>query len=141
MFLSQSSILKIVIIKNICAEVNKYTNSNFFQAVDYIKKDKTVKGDTTNLEELQKILSNFQDKLKKSDYNGHYFARTSIREDDPSYCNNKGWFRCEGLFDQKACDFEDHVINPYGSREQRILFSTWNLDHRYCSWFIFLIYF
>ncbi|KAK2189455.1 hypothetical protein NP493_106g04036 [Ridgeia piscesae] len=104
--------------------------SYYYTAVDYIKKDKTVKGDTTNLEELQKILSKLQDELKQSDYNGHYFARASIREDDPSYCDNKGWFRCEGLFDQEVCDFDDHVINPYGSREQRILFSTWNLDHR-----------
>lgn len=104
--------------------------SYYYTAVDYIKKDNMVKGDTTNLEELQKILSKFQDELKQNDYNGHYFARASIREDDPSYCDDKGWFHCEGLFDLDACDKEDHMINPYGSREQRLVFSTWNFDHR-----------
>jgi DNA fragmentation factor beta subunit len=26
-------------------------------------------------------------------------------------------------------DVQEHTINPYSSREERILFSTWNLDH------------
>ena len=108
-----------------------------FQAMDYIKRDKMVKADTTNLEALQTIVTKFQEELKENDYNGHYFARSSIREDNPSYCDDKGWFHCEGLFDQDACENESHMINPYGSREQRILFSTWNLDHR-CCLFLFL---
>ncbi|KAM9830027.1 DNA fragmentation factor subunit beta isoform 2-T2 [Syngnathus typhle] len=35
----------------------------------------------------------------------------------------------EGPFDQAKCA-SLHSINPYSSRESRILFSTWNLDHR-----------
>ncbi|MEQ2162904.1 hypothetical protein GOODEAATRI_024809, partial [Goodea atripinnis] len=39
------------------------------------------------------------------------------------------WFNGTGSFDQKLCQ-SLHSINPYGSRESRIVFSTWNLDHR-----------
>lgn len=35
----------------------------------------------------------------------------------------------QGSFDQKVCR-SLHSINPYSSRESRIIFSTWNLDHR-----------
>ncbi|KAM5141141.1 DNA fragmentation factor subunit beta isoform 2-T2 [Mantella aurantiaca] len=47
-------------------------------------------------------------------------------------------FRCEsrirGYMKEGAFDVADcasrHSINPYSNRESRILFSTWNLDHR-----------
>ncbi|XP_043531472.1 DNA fragmentation factor subunit beta isoform X2 [Chiloscyllium plagiosum] len=35
----------------------------------------------------------------------------------------------EGAFDQQECS-SFHSINPYGNKENRIVFSTWNLDHR-----------
>ncbi|KAL7828777.1 hypothetical protein SRHO_G00324110 [Serrasalmus rhombeus] len=44
-------------------------------------------------------------------------------------CTKEGWFSCQGAFDQEKCE-SLHSINPYGNRESRILFSTWNLDHR-----------
>uniref|UniRef100_A0ABM5EL37 DNAation factor subunit beta isoform X2 n=1 Tax=Pogona vitticeps TaxID=103695 RepID=A0ABM5EL37_9SAUR len=34
----------------------------------------------------------------------------------------------EGPFDAESCPGR-HSINPYGNKESRILFSTWNLDH------------
>lgn len=34
----------------------------------------------------------------------------------------------QGPFDLESC-LSKHSINPYGNRESRILFSTWNLDH------------
>lgn len=34
----------------------------------------------------------------------------------------------QGPFDTDDCASR-HSINPYGNRESRILFSTWNLDH------------
>jgi hypothetical protein len=34
----------------------------------------------------------------------------------------------QGPFDLDSC-MSKHSINPYGSRESRVLFSTWNLDH------------
>ena len=41
-----------------------------------------------------------------------------------------GRFSCEGKYDEVCCKFQHHAINPYQSYEARILFSTWNLDHR-----------
>ncbi|XP_069775154.1 DNA fragmentation factor subunit beta isoform X4 [Narcine bancroftii] len=34
-----------------------------------------------------------------------------------------------GSFDSISCGY-DHSINPYSNKENRIIFSTWNLDHR-----------
>ncbi|XP_077469786.1 DNA fragmentation factor subunit beta isoform X2 [Stigmatopora argus] len=58
---------------------------------------------------------------------GCYFDRT--QKDARRLCTREGWFTCQGSFDQAKCP-SLHSINPYGSRERRILFSTWNLDHR-----------
>ena len=32
-------------------------------------------------------------------------------------------------FNVERCSYLDHHINPYGNREMRIIFSTWDLDH------------
>ncbi|TWW56242.1 DNA fragmentation factor subunit beta [Takifugu flavidus] len=64
--------------------------------------------------------------LKKAKYNGCYFDRT---DEDLCLCTEEGWFTCQGAFDQDTCS-SFHSINPYSSREDRIIFSTWNLDHR-----------
>lgn len=45
-------------------------------------------------------------------------------------CNERGDFRCQGLWNEPTCDYPDHSINPYESRESAILFQIWNLDHR-----------
>ncbi|KAK2851128.1 hypothetical protein Q5P01_007404 [Channa striata] len=67
------------------------------------------------------------DMLKTAKYNGSYFDRT---EKEPNrLCTREGWFTCQGSFDMDMCQ-SLHSINPYGSRESRIVFSTWNLDHR-----------
>lgn len=48
-----------------------------------------------------------------------------------SYCDETGKFICQGKWELNRCQSsKDHVINPYVSRESRILFSTWNLDHK-----------
>lgn len=47
-----------------------------------------------------------------------------------SLCNNNGDFRCFGEWSKTICDYHNHVINPYASRENFILFQTWNLDHQ-----------
>lgn len=65
--------------------------------------------------------------LKNDKYNGKYFDRTE--KESGRLCTKEGWFTCQGPFDQKSCR-SLHSINPYGSRESRIIFSTWNLDHR-----------
>uniref|UniRef100_UPI0037E78449 DNA fragmentation factor subunit beta n=1 Tax=Semicossyphus pulcher TaxID=241346 RepID=UPI0037E78449 len=77
--------------------------------------------------ELLKASSCLGEMLKTARYNGCYFDRT---EKEPHrLCTQEGWFTCQGPFDQELCQ-SLHSINPYGSRESRILFSTWNLDHR-----------
>ncbi|KAM9855661.1 DNA fragmentation factor subunit beta [Aulostomus maculatus] len=65
--------------------------------------------------------------LKSASYNGCYFDRTE--KELRRLCTREGWFTCQGSFDQKVCP-SLHSINPYSSRESRIIFSTWNLDHR-----------
>ncbi|XP_041655327.1 DNA fragmentation factor subunit beta [Cheilinus undulatus] len=65
--------------------------------------------------------------LQTAKYNGCYFDRTA--KEPHRLCTQEGWFTCQGTFDQEVC-LSLHSINPYGSRESRIIFSTWNLDHR-----------
>ncbi|XP_060912932.1 DNA fragmentation factor subunit beta [Labrus mixtus] len=77
--------------------------------------------------EFEKASNCLVEMLKTAKYNGCYFDRT---EKEPHrLCTLEGWFTCQGSFDQDVCP-SLHSINPYGSRESRIIFSTWNLDHR-----------
>uniref|UniRef100_T2MHH7 DNAation factor subunit beta n=1 Tax=Hydra vulgaris TaxID=6087 RepID=T2MHH7_HYDVU len=77
--------------------------------------------------ECQLIISLFKSKLNEDDYFSHYFDRTSQKED--RLCDNRGWFSCQGAFNKKFCKMS-HAINPYSSKDSRVLFSTWNLDHK-----------
>ncbi|XP_019655415.1 DNA fragmentation factor subunit beta isoform X3 [Ailuropoda melanoleuca] len=65
-------------------------------------------------------------KLRASRYNGSYFDRGA--KAGGRLCTPEGWFCCQGPFDVDTCASK-HSINPYGNRESRVLFSTWNLDH------------
>jgi DNA fragmentation factor, 40 kD, beta subunit len=47
-----------------------------------------------------------------------------------SLCDDLGNFRCRGPWYDDSCKYRDHMINPYASRENLILFQTWNLDHQ-----------
>jgi len=75
---------------------------------------------------LKTTLEQFQDELKKKQYFGDYFARSANQK--LRICCDRGWFGCEGPYNEGDC-FKLHKINPYGSKESRVLFSTWNLDH------------
>ena len=75
---------------------------------------------------LSKTLAQFQGELKKQQYYGDYFARSASQE--LRLCCEDGWFSCEGPYNEENC-VKLHKINPYGSKENRVLFSTWNLDH------------
>ncbi|XP_030590597.1 DNA fragmentation factor subunit beta [Archocentrus centrarchus] len=77
--------------------------------------------------EFLKTSQSLAEMLKTAKYNGCYFDRTEKQPD--RLCTREGWFTCQGSFDEKVCK-SLHSINPYGSRESRIVFSTWNLDHR-----------
>ncbi|XP_063989650.1 DNA fragmentation factor subunit beta [Diachasmimorpha longicaudata] len=53
------------------------------------------------------------------------------RSEQYALCDSRGEFRCEGVWSGNGCGYGDrHRINPYRSREELILFSTWNLDHK-----------
>ncbi|XP_072537646.1 DNA fragmentation factor subunit beta isoform X2 [Salminus brasiliensis] len=77
--------------------------------------------------EYKKLVVSMAERLKSLRYHGCYFDRTEKERN--RLCTNEGWFTCQGAFDQEKCG-SLHSINPYGNRESRILFSTWNLDHR-----------
>ncbi|XP_051951122.1 DNA fragmentation factor subunit beta [Xyrauchen texanus] len=76
--------------------------------------------------EYKKVVEILAEKLKSVRYNGVYFDRSE--SEAHRLCTEEGWFSCQGAFDENECTFF-HSINPYGNRESRILFSTWNLDH------------
>jgi len=76
---------------------------------------------------LRGLISDFKTALKSSNYYGSYFARSADSTD--RFCDEAGWFLCEGSHDEDNCS-RLHAINPYASRDARILFSTWNLDHQ-----------
>ncbi|XP_041501216.1 DNA fragmentation factor subunit beta isoform X1 [Microtus oregoni] len=82
--------------------------------------------DAAAREEFERVLSSMCQKLKSQKYNGSYFDRGA--EASERLCTPEGWFSCQGPFDLESC-LSKHSINPYGNRESRILFSTWNLDH------------
>ncbi|XP_076022752.1 DNA fragmentation factor subunit beta [Genypterus blacodes] len=77
--------------------------------------------------EFMKMANCLTDMLKSAKYNGCYFDRTEKETD--RFCTQEGWFTCQGSFDQDVCQ-SLHSINPYSNLESRIIFSSWNLDHR-----------
>jgi len=103
--------------------------------VQYLQLDHFVKvQDSANAESdrevkksLQGVISDFKTALKGYSYYGSYFARSAKCCD--RFCDETGWFLCEGSHDEDSCT-RDHTINPYASRDARVIFSTWNLDHQ-----------
>ena len=77
-------------------------------------------------QDILTLLDVLRQELRLNNYNGEYFARSA--EEGVRICDELGWFKCEGKFNTKTCA-ESHSINPYASKEARIVFSTWNLDH------------
>lgn len=78
---------------------------------------------------IDQFLLDLRKLLEKNKFNDSYFNRKD--EDEKRLCNKNGLFECGGLWNKNTCDYvNEHFINPYRSREERILFQTWNLDHR-----------
>lgn len=75
---------------------------------------------TSNLSSIAKICDSVESKL------GLFWGQ---------FCRNELFLSIfiplplQGSFDKKMCQ-SLHSINPYSSRETRVIFSTWNLDHR-----------
>ncbi|XP_075882228.1 DNA fragmentation factor subunit beta isoform X2 [Nelusetta ayraudi] len=86
---------------------------------------------------LSDLLLNLEDKseLESRDDDEDWFKGVASRfKTKSSYmkhsCENRiRNYTKEGSFDQDVCS-SLHSINPYSSQESRVVFSTWNLDHR-----------
>lgn len=73
------------------------------------------------------LIEELRNRLKIAQFHGYYFDR---RWPTKSLCDSKGDFVCQGRWDRDKCLYvPQHRINPYASREGRIVFQTWNLDH------------
>lgn len=60
-----------------------------------------------------------------------YHVKLRSRREQIAICDDKGEFQCEGRWNMNGCAYGDrHKINPYRSKEELVLFSTWNLDHK-----------
>ncbi|XP_068632115.1 DNA fragmentation factor subunit beta [Battus philenor] len=77
---------------------------------------------------IDNFLRDLQKKLESDNYNDTYFNRKADK--DMRFCCDDGLFECGGLWNNDKCTYGgEHSINPYRSREERIIFQTWNLDH------------
>nr|AGC92696.1 DNA fragmentation factor subunit beta-like protein [Heliconius erato] len=77
---------------------------------------------------IDQFLLDLRKLLESNKYNEGYFNR---KNKNLSICNEHGLFLCGGLWNSDKCSYDgEHVINPYRSREERIIFQTWNLDHK-----------
>ncbi|XP_050538748.1 DNA fragmentation factor subunit beta isoform X2 [Daktulosphaira vitifoliae] len=93
-----------------------------------VKKSEIYITDIKQRHYLDEAFENFSIFLNAYKYNGHYFDRSNHL----CLCDSLGTFSCEGAWNQENCSYErgvGHKINPYQSKETRIIFSTWNLDH------------
>ncbi|XP_014209418.1 DNA fragmentation factor subunit beta [Copidosoma floridanum] len=72
-----------------------------------------------------------REELQKAEAQCKYKIVMRHRKDMKALCDERGEFRCNGVWNRDVCLFTDkHRINPYRSKEELILFSTWNLDHK-----------
>jgi DNA fragmentation factor beta subunit len=91
------------------------------------KSDVSMKSEDENLYSVNEEKEDLQSVLKKCPYK--FIERK--KEDMKALCDRMGEFKCSGVWNLKKCLYDErHTINPYRSKEELILFSTWNLDHR-----------
>lgn len=77
---------------------------------------------------IDQFLVDLRNLLDSHKFNEAYFDRKA--KEDERLCHDSGVFECGGLWNNATCTYEgEHIINPYRSREERIIFQTWNLDH------------
>ncbi|KAL0277856.1 UNVERIFIED_CONTAM: hypothetical protein PYX00_004989 [Menopon gallinae] len=130
----------------------------FYKFLSDARKNSVYTHNPKSRKELDGCIRYFKNKLQEDFYFGCFFdrrcAKASDEVDKPrlkpkrwrgedevpnglpkydrlSYCDSEGRFVCQGRWDTSECEFGfRHSINPYLDRESRILFSTWNFDHR-----------
>ncbi|XP_013199958.1 DNA fragmentation factor subunit beta [Amyelois transitella] len=77
---------------------------------------------------IEQFLTDLRKLLESNKYNETYFNRKANK--NARLCDETGLFQCGGLWNKNDCNYDGHEINPYRSREERIIFQTWNLDHK-----------
>lgn len=98
----------------------------------YKTKEELLKTNEITLpQHLQALILDLNNRLKMNKFHGYYFNRACAgNENMKCICDVKGTFTCQGRWDKVYCLYQPaHRINPYVSREARIIFQTWNLDH------------
>ncbi|KAK5640919.1 hypothetical protein RI129_009466 [Pyrocoelia pectoralis] len=98
----------------------------------YKTKEELSKNTNLSPRQLRTLLLDLHDGLKYVKFFGYYFDRTYAVGDFKfkSLCDDSGKFLCQGRWDKGECLYKPmHSINPYTSREARIIFQTWNFDH------------
>lgn len=100
-----------------------------YKTQDDVKKSETYRSDKICQKKLTEALQKMNLQLKAQKYFSGYFDRSAASD---RLCDGVGSFQCKGRWDLSHCKYKganQHMINPYESREARILFSTWNFDH------------
>ncbi|KAK8377351.1 hypothetical protein O3P69_013764 [Scylla paramamosain] len=126
----QAATLLEVIAKNTydsIAQTSKDNDPEWFKGLDTRFKTKEAVMRNSAETRMRVIYNTPREKLHKSKYNASYFDRSAVLETE-RLCDSHGTFECEGPYNQPKCP-GIHYINPYASREARIVFSTWNFDH------------
>ncbi|KAK7792365.1 hypothetical protein R5R35_009965 [Gryllus longicercus] len=100
-----------------------------YKSCDDLKKSEQYKSNHRFRAKIDSVIESFRKKLLGVQYFGTYFDRKA-QKPQPKLCNEDGEFNCQGIWHKSTCSYVNHYINPYDSREARIIFSTWNLDHR-----------
>lgn len=113
-----------------------------YNTKDAVKNSPLYCNDT--IKHLDQVFNEFYAGLKRDDFFGGYFDR--LDQSGKSLCDKMGEFSCQGLWNKDACSYignelvnSDHKINPYASKESRVIFSMWNLDHRFVALFCFFV--
>lgn len=98
----------------------------------YKTKEELLKTKDVPQDNIIYLINELNTRLKNVKYFGCYFDRKASIGDTQlkSLCDQDGIFTCQGRWDKEMCLYTPaHQINPYTSREERIIFQTWNLDH------------
>lgn len=111
----------------------------FYDAKEKIRNSPQYAKNAKSRHMLDALMEEFMVQLQKDEYFAFFFDRKCAQRG--AICDHNGVFVCQGLWNDERCTYaagdapSEHRINPYCSREQRVLFTTWNLDHR---WVLFL---
>lgn len=102
-----------------------------FGTADISCVDGTPRKKTSKSGKTSKVDAKGEETEEEDEESCPYNVRTQEREACVAMCDRNGEFRCSGIWNVNNCSYgERHKINPYRSREELILFSTWNFDHK-----------